>query len=139
MIVREQFYMDLLKPEYNILKNAGSTKGYKHTEETLAKFRARVFSAEHIAMLKEYQSKTNSEEQRAKARERMLEINKKKGIRVEVLDLDTNIITVYGSIREAAVALNTDNKSLLYNERAQKEKGIIKPFKKKYIVKILRD
>ena len=78
VIVREQYYMDLLKPEYNILKNAGSTKGYKHTEETLAKFRARIFSAEHIAMLKEYQSKTNSEEQRAKARERMLEINKKK-------------------------------------------------------------
>jgi hypothetical protein len=93
-----------------------------------------------MAMLKENRANFfNTEESRAKARERMLEINKRKGIQVEVLDLDTNITTTYGSIREAAVALNSDNKALLYNERVQKEKGIIKPFKKKFIVKIVRD
>lgn len=36
-ILREQFYIDLMKPEYNILKQAGSSLGYRHTEETLAK------------------------------------------------------------------------------------------------------
>jgi group I intron endonuclease len=36
LISREQFYIDGLKPEYNILKVAGSSLGYKHTEETLA-------------------------------------------------------------------------------------------------------
>lgn len=30
---REQYYMDLYKPEYNILKFAGSSKGYFPTEE----------------------------------------------------------------------------------------------------------
>lgn len=34
---REQYYMDLLKPEYNILKIAGSSLGFKHSEETRAK------------------------------------------------------------------------------------------------------
>jgi len=36
-IEREQHYMDTCKPEYNILKVAGSFWGYKHTEATLAK------------------------------------------------------------------------------------------------------
>jgi group I intron endonuclease len=33
-IEREQYYIDLYKPEYNILKLAGSSIGYTHTEET---------------------------------------------------------------------------------------------------------
>jgi len=33
-IEREQYYIDLLNPEYNILKLAGSSLGYKHNEET---------------------------------------------------------------------------------------------------------
>src|SRR5947209_20238381 len=39
-IEREQYYIDLLKPKYNILKRAGSSLGFKHTEETLAKISA---------------------------------------------------------------------------------------------------
>lgn len=31
---REQFYLDKLNPKYNTLKIAGSSSGYKHTEET---------------------------------------------------------------------------------------------------------
>ena len=34
---REQYYMDLFKPEYNILKTAGSLLGYKHTEDAIKK------------------------------------------------------------------------------------------------------
>ena len=30
LLIREQYYIDSLKPEYNILKIAGSVKGYKH-------------------------------------------------------------------------------------------------------------
>ena len=37
LIKREQHYIDLLKPEYNILKIAGSPLGRKHSEETIAK------------------------------------------------------------------------------------------------------
>jgi len=36
-IEREQFYIDTLKPEYNICKIAGSTLGVKHTEESKLK------------------------------------------------------------------------------------------------------
>lgn len=39
IIEREQYYIDLLKPEYNILQVAGSLFGYKHTSESLEKMR----------------------------------------------------------------------------------------------------
>ena len=38
-ISREQFYFNLLKPEYNVLEIAGSSLGFKHNEKTLAIFR----------------------------------------------------------------------------------------------------
>nr|YP_009722256.1 hypothetical protein [Morchella importuna]QGN66658.1 hypothetical protein [Morchella importuna] len=37
LLEREQYYLDLLKPEYNILKIAGSSLGFKHSEDTKAK------------------------------------------------------------------------------------------------------
>ena len=36
-IEREQYYLDLLKPNYNILQTAGSSLGYKHSEEARKK------------------------------------------------------------------------------------------------------
>jgi len=50
-ISREQYYLELLKPDYNVLKTAGSSLGYKHSEDTLAKLKARVFSPEHKSKL----------------------------------------------------------------------------------------
>ena len=44
--------MDLLEPEYNILKKAGSSLGYKHSLETLLKFNNRKLSYEALANLK---------------------------------------------------------------------------------------
>lgn len=37
LIKREQYYIYLLKPEYNILKKAFSSLGFKHSEETRVK------------------------------------------------------------------------------------------------------
>ena len=34
LIEREQYYIDILKPEYNLCKIAGSSLGFKHTEKT---------------------------------------------------------------------------------------------------------
>lgn len=39
LITREQYYFELLKPEYNILEEAGSSLGYKHSDETLEYFK----------------------------------------------------------------------------------------------------
>ena len=141
-IKREQFYIDTLKPEYNILKIAGSSLGHKHTEETLIKFKERKLTPDQLEKLRAHLIKLNknqSEEKRLRARERMLKLNEAKGIKVEVTDLRTNEITVYNSLRQAAEALSTDLKSLRYNENVQKERGITVPFKKQYIVRIKRE
>ena len=39
LIKREQYYIDLLKPVYNILKIAGSFYGFKHSVETIERIR----------------------------------------------------------------------------------------------------
>lgn len=52
LLGREQYYLDVLKPEYNIVKTAGSTLGYKHTEESLKKMRDFVLSDEVLAKKK---------------------------------------------------------------------------------------
>ena len=36
ILEREQHYLDTLEPEYNILKVAGSSLGFKHSEESRA-------------------------------------------------------------------------------------------------------
>lgn len=38
-VSREQFYLELLKPEYNVLEQAGSSLGFKHSNETLEFFK----------------------------------------------------------------------------------------------------
>ena len=37
LLEREQYYLDTLKPEYNILKTAGTTAGVKRSEATILK------------------------------------------------------------------------------------------------------
>lgn len=37
LISREQFYFDMLKPQYNVLPTAGSLLGFKHSKETREK------------------------------------------------------------------------------------------------------
>ena len=47
-IKREQFYIDCFKPEYNILTKAGSSLNFKHSKETLLKFKSRKLSGEAL-------------------------------------------------------------------------------------------
>lgn len=51
LIQREQHYLDLLSPEYNILTKAYSLQGYKHTAENIEKFKLKKISDEHKNLL----------------------------------------------------------------------------------------
>jgi len=82
---REQYYLDLLEPEYNTLKVAGSALGHKHSPEALAKVRFHL-------------SKLNAE----------------KSFKVAVTNIETNTAIIYDSIRKAAEALNCDKKTITY-------------------------
>ncbi len=39
LVVREQYWIDILKPEFNIMPNAGSHLGFKYTDESKEKMR----------------------------------------------------------------------------------------------------
>ena len=52
LLERELYYLDLLKPEYNICKIAGSRLGTKHSLETLLKYKNRTLSPEALINLK---------------------------------------------------------------------------------------
>lgn len=52
LIEREQYYLDLLKPEYNILKYAGSVAGLKHTEASIELIRASNLGRNHTEQAK---------------------------------------------------------------------------------------
>ena len=47
IIKREQHYLDMLKPEYNTLKIAGSSLVFKHTEETKGKMVSSALGRKH--------------------------------------------------------------------------------------------
>lgn len=64
LIEREQYYLDLLKPEYNILKAAGNRAGFVHSEATKELQRAavlgRVLSLETKSKMRDSNIKTHS-------------------------------------------------------------------------------
>lgn len=52
LLEREQYYLDKLKPVYNIVEKVRSTIRYKHTKETVQKMRDFILSDENLARKK---------------------------------------------------------------------------------------
>jgi len=114
-VVREQYYLDLLNPEYNTLKKAGSTLGFRHSEDTIAKFKEmrknKVVSEETRAKLSE-NNLNRSLEYKEKLRALLLKRNLAKGHPIEVINISTNEKTIYPTIREAALKLDVSHVSI---------------------------
>ena len=67
LLDREQFYFDILNPEYNILKFAYSLLGFKHSPEDIEKFKLKIISPEHRELLSSvHKGKLVSQETRDK-------------------------------------------------------------------------
>ncbi len=114
--------MDLLIPEYNVLKVAGSTLGYKHTEETLSKLRGHKLTAETIEKMRSKAPETIEKMRKSKSNRVLTEEHKRnigiamkaavsefnvttKGVKVVVFNLETHVSEEYPSIRSVAQAL----------------------------------
>ena len=129
ILTREQYYLDTLQPEYNLLNLAGSTKGYKHSEETRLKLSLIKKGFKHTQDTKDKISKNliHSEETKQKLRsyrhpeqaiakirafslgrkltaETILKIktNKPKSLKVKVLNIETNTTIEFSSTYQAA-------------------------------------
>jgi group I intron endonuclease len=114
VIQREQYYLDKFKPEYNILKTAGSMLGRKHTEATKEKMRgvrgAYNISPERRAQLIEniykFHSKPITPEHLEKLRVNISKLNAKRALGVVVTDTETGDSVEYESFRQAARELD---------------------------------
>lgn len=99
---REQFWIDLISPEYNILTFVKSSRGYKHTIESIQKMRGPrpnyKPSPEHLEKLAWLAKKENRDYKSPAYIDKLSKIN---GTTVYVYDATTeplNLITTYSSI-----------------------------------------
>lgn len=85
LISREQYYIDNLRPEYNILKKAGSLTGFKHSKLSIERIRASKLGLKR------------TEEEKFKTA-----INSAQALPVIVIDNNNYNITEFTSIRKAS-------------------------------------
>lgn len=134
--------MDLLNPEYNILKNAYSLLGFKHSEENLAKFKLKKISQEHKEILSlVHSNKEVSEETRDKLSKATLNFKKnnpltpealanitaktaeREGVPVLVLNTQTNEIIEFPTLTKAGEYLEVKRQAI---RNAIKRESLVK-------------
>lgn len=149
-IQREQYYLDLLKPDYNINPTAGSLLGFKHSEQTkaamrqvklglkfseLTKVKMRKSNLERLnrlGKLGHFQGKYHSKESKAKigsynlGRKHSTETiekmiaNSPLSLSVVVTNTETSEIKELTSKRQAAKYLNTSLGTVINYEKSGK-------------------
>jgi hypothetical protein len=97
VLEREQYYLNTLNLEYNILKTAGSLKGFKHSEATI----------EQIRKIKKESNRKQPEEERIRQVNSLL-----KGESTIVINRVTGESTSFISGREAAVFIGINQSAL---------------------------
>jgi hypothetical protein len=125
VIKREQHYIDLLNPEYNILKIAGSMLGFRQSEESRAKMSAAAKKIDHPGRFKTGENNPMFGKARSAGAGKPSQA-------IEVTDISKgNTKTTFGSIHEAAAALNLSIQAISqYFIRNQ-----IKPIKGRYVIR----
>lgn len=117
-VIREQYYFELLNPEYNILEKAGSSLGFKHSDETIEFFKndrkiseetrnnlslaatGRIFTEEDKIKMSEIRKGIKlSDETRAKLSATAVTL---RGVSVIVKNINTNEELEFTSITEAS-------------------------------------
>jgi group I intron endonuclease len=137
----EDFYLKSLLPNYNILTEAGSSFGYKHTELDRIKMKANYSLERRLFIGNLNKGKNLSLETIEKIREKALTREKishsekailnmkKKSKPVILYNLNSTIFGEYSSIREAANAINCSSKTVSRALRTDK-----KILKRRFIV-----
>lgn len=125
-IQREQYYIDTFKPEYNILQTAGSSLGFKHSEETLKYFKEERKLSEQA---KEKLSNAASSRVLSELEKKKLS-DVRKGIKLsnETKDkLSSSITSMTGvpiTIKDISTGIEKEYKSLGLRLEAEKDIGI---------------
>ena len=111
LVPREKHFFDVYSPEYNILKTPGSPdrgKGWTHSEATVEKIRIaankRLESPEVLAKMSTDQTS---------------------GIKVEVINVETQTSTTYHAIKAAARALSIDKRYIEHYIYLNQDKPVL--------------
>ena len=131
LLVREQYYLDLLIPEYNILTRAYSLLGFKHSPENIAKFKLKKISQEHKDILslthlgkvvsQETKNKlslatTNYKKNNPLSSEALANIKAKtlarEGVSVSILNIQTNEVISFSTLTEAGQYLDVKRQAI---------------------------
>ena len=130
----EDFYLKSLLPNYNILTEAGSSFGYKHTEIDRIKMKAVYSNERRNAIGSLNKGKCISRETKEKMKESAITRSplvyseesilnmKKKSKKITLYNIESN--TVFGeyfSIVEAAKSLNCNEKTIIRSLKSEKK------------------
>jgi len=144
LIDREDFYLKTLLPNYNILTEAGSTFGYKHTEMDRLKMKTNYSQARRLQIGNLNRGKKLSDETIEKIRakrliapkpfisEQALLNMKKKSKPIRLYNLDRTVYGEYPSILATANSVNCGEKTVRRALATNK-----KILKRRYIVEVL--
>jgi group I intron endonuclease len=114
-IDREQYYINKLRPEYNILNYAASSLGFKHSEET--KLKMSIKSLEHLEKirnnLKNINSKPFSPEVRQKITDGMVKFYiETKSKKILFTNIETKEVLSFNSMRDAALEMKVSRNTI---------------------------
>ena len=127
-VSREQHYLDLFKPEYNILTVAGSTLGFRHSQET----------RDHMKIHHLLDDKVRKNRSLARLGVKASDLTRAKlsaatttliGIPVVVKNIKTNEETEYVNLTEAAKAIGVSRTAV------KKSLDLEKVLKKTYYIR----
>jgi len=143
LIDREDFYLKTLLPNYNILTEAGSSFGYKHTEIDRIKMKTNYSLECRLQIGNLNKGKNLSNETKEKIREKALKrekrnfsdealLNLKKRSKPIILyNLNFTVFGEYSSITEAAKSIGCSDKTIRRSLNTEK-----KILKRRWIVKV---
>jgi group I intron endonuclease len=124
LLDREDFYLKSLLPNYNILTEAGSSFGYKHTELDRLKMKANYSLERRLRIGKLNKGKCLTNETKEKLREQALKrdkihisnealLNMKKRSKPIILyNLNLTVFGTYSSIKDAAKSIRCNVKTI---------------------------
>jgi group I intron endonuclease len=126
LILKEQYYIDNLNPEYNILKVAGSRLGSKHSEKTktlLSIQKAGVnhpfFGKRHSLVTKKKISESlksavriNIKPKRLKEETKLKLSIRSRGVSIKIFDCSNKFIKQFPTITSAAKYFNISNRTV---------------------------
>ena len=147
LLDKEDFYLKSMLPNYNILTEAGSCFGYKHTEIDRIKMKSNYSLERRLRIGNLNKNKTLSLATIEKIRDKALSkdknkisiseqslLNMKKRYKPIVLyNLDKTVFGNYNSIKDAAKSLNCNIKTIIRALKTEK-----KLLKKRFIVNYLK-